>query len=41
MTKADQSRLTAWRLRVLQQAADEGNVARIDAIRRPPSASPH
>jgi transposase-like protein len=29
MTKAEQSRLTAWRMRVLQQAADEGNVARV------------
>src|SRR6476660_7412136 len=29
MTKAEQTRLTAWRLRVLRQAADEGNVARI------------
>jgi len=29
MTKAEQVRLTAWRLRVLRQAADEGNVARI------------
>lgn len=29
MTKAEQFRLTAWRLRVLRQAADEGNVARI------------
>jgi len=29
MTKAEQSRLTAWRLRVLQQAADDGNVARV------------
>ncbi len=29
MTKADQVRLTAWRLRVLRQAADEGNVARV------------
>src|SRR4029450_389355 len=29
MTKAEQRRLTAWRLRVLQQAADEGNVARV------------
>src|SRR5262245_47632986 len=28
MTKAEQVRLTAWRLRVLQQAADDGNVAR-------------
>jgi len=24
MTKAEQTRLTAWRLRVLQQAADDG-----------------
>ena len=29
MTKAEQSRLAAWRLRVLQQAADDGNVARV------------
>ena len=29
MTKAEQSRLTAWRLRVLQHAADDGNVARV------------
>jgi transposase len=29
MTKAEQSRFTAWRLRVLQQAADHGNVARV------------
>jgi transposase-like protein len=29
MTKAEQVRLTAWRLRVLRQAADEGNVARV------------
>jgi transposase-like protein len=29
MTKAEQVRLTAWRLRVLQQAADDGNVARV------------
>src|SRR4029078_6658176 len=29
MTKAEQSPLTAWRLRGLQQAADEGNVARV------------
>jgi transposase InsO family protein len=29
MTKAEQDRLTAWRLRVLRQAADEGNVARV------------
>jgi hypothetical protein len=28
MTNAEQVRLTAWRLRVLQQAADDGNVAR-------------
>jgi transposase len=28
MTKGEQSRLAAWRLRVLQQAADDGNVAR-------------
>jgi hypothetical protein len=27
MTKGEQVRLTAWRLRVLRQAADEGNVA--------------
>src|SRR4029079_17929048 len=29
MTKTEQSRLTAWWLRVLQQAADDGNVARV------------
>ena len=29
MTKAEQRRLTAWRLRVLTQAADDGNVARV------------
>ena len=29
MTKAEQVRLTAWRLRVLRQAADDGNVARV------------
>jgi transposase-like protein len=29
MTKGEQVRLTAWRLRVLRQAADEGNVARV------------
>src|SRR3954465_5311225 len=29
MTKAEQVRLTAWRLRVLQEAAAEGNVARV------------
>src|SRR6516164_4361159 len=29
MTKAEQVRLTAWRLRMLQQAADDGNVARV------------
>ena len=29
MTKAKQVRLAAWRLRVLRQAADEGNVARV------------
>src|SRR5580765_7907008 len=29
MTKAEQFRLTAWRLRVLRQAADDGNVARV------------
>jgi len=28
MTKGEQARLTAWRLKVLRQAADEGNVAR-------------
>src|SRR5574339_422538 len=28
-TKAEQARLTAWRLRMLRQAADEGNVARV------------
>src|SRR5947207_8294766 len=29
MTKREQGRLTAWRLKVLQQAADQGNVARV------------
>ena len=29
MTKGEQARLTAWRRRVLQQAADAGNVARV------------
>ena len=29
MTKDEQARLTAWRLKVLQQAADEQNVARV------------
>ena len=29
MTKGEQARLMAWRLRVLQQAADEQNVARV------------
>ena len=29
MTKAEQVRLTAWRLKVLRQASDEGNVARV------------
>ena len=29
MTKSEQTRLTAWRLRVLQQAAAEHNVARV------------
>src|SRR6478752_2618511 len=29
MTKTEQLRLTAWRLRVLRQAADVGNVARV------------
>ena len=29
MTKGEQARLMAWRLRVLQQAADEENVARV------------
>ena len=29
MTKTEKTRLTAWRLRVLRQAADEGNVARV------------
>src|SRR5579863_1431437 len=29
MTKGEQVRVTAWRLRVLRQAADEGNVARV------------
>lgn len=29
MTKTEQVRVTAWRLRVLRQASDEGNVARV------------
>src|SRR5215469_8589476 len=29
MTKAEHVRLTAWRLRILRQAVDEGNVARV------------
>jgi transposase-like protein len=29
MTKGEQARLTAWRLKVLQQAANEQNVARV------------
>jgi transposase-like protein len=29
MTKGEQARLTAWRLKVLQQAADDQNVARV------------
>ena len=29
MTKGEQARLTAWRLKVLQHAADAGNVARV------------
>ena len=29
MTKGEQARLMAWRLRVLQQAAGEQNVARV------------
>ena len=29
MTKGEQVRLTAWRLKVLQQAADTQNVARV------------
>jgi len=29
MTKGEQARLMAWRLRVLQHAADEENVARV------------
>lgn len=29
MTKAEQARLTAWRLRVLRAAGNEGNVARV------------
>jgi transposase-like protein len=29
MTKGEQARLVAWRLRVLQQAADVGNVDRV------------
>src|SRR5262247_3496060 len=29
MTRGEQARLTAWRLRMLRQAADDGNVARV------------
>ena len=29
MTKGEQARLMAWRCKVLQQAADEQNVARV------------
>jgi len=29
MTKSEQARLTAWRLRMLQEAADRPNVARV------------
>jgi len=29
MTKGEQVRLTAWRLKVLRQGGDEGNVARV------------
>jgi hypothetical protein len=29
MAKGEQARLTAWRPKVLRQAGDEGNVARI------------
>jgi len=29
MTKGEQARLVAWRLRVLREAADEANVARV------------
>jgi len=29
MTKGEQARLMAWRAKVLQQAADEQNVARV------------
>ena len=29
MTKGEQARLTAWRLKVLQHAADQQNVARV------------
>ena len=29
MTKGEQARLTAWRLKFLQHAADAGNVARV------------
>ena len=29
MTKGEQARLTAWRLRVLEEAADAQNVARV------------
>jgi hypothetical protein len=33
MTKGEQARLTAWRLKVLRQAADERNVARPEVLR--------
>src|SRR4051812_10359731 len=29
MTKSEQVRVTAWRRKILQQAADDGNVARV------------
>ena len=34
MTKGEQARLMAWRLRVLQQGADEQNVARVCPVMR-------
>jgi hypothetical protein len=30
MTKGEQARLVAWRLKILREAADEANVARVD-----------
>lgn len=40
MTKGEQARLMAWRLRVLQHAAHEQNVARaVSSLRRTVSAS--